>query len=124
MRVVDRNGPPPAESPVAEERDGGECMYEGGPSASGVAVTVREREREGPGAVRRERCGEGLAALPAVVVAPLSFSVRAKSKLSLRWSFVRLFCILKIEIVEASVKSIELDLQCPTHFERMNGICN
>ena len=51
----------------------------GGPSASGVAVTVRERE--GPGAVRRERCGEGLAALPAVVVAPLSFSVRAKSKL-------------------------------------------
>ena len=55
-------------------------MYEGGPSASGVAVTVREREREGPGAVRRERCGEGLAALPAVV-APLSFSVRAKSKI-------------------------------------------
>ena len=75
MRVVDRNGPPRAESPVVAE-EGEECMYEGGPSASGVAVTVRERE--GPGAVRRERCGEGLAALPAVVVAPLSFSVRAK----------------------------------------------
>ena len=58
-------------------------MYEGG------SVRVRgggDREGEGEGeggarcgAVRRERCGEGLAALP--VVAVLSFSVRAKSKL-------------------------------------------
>ena len=107
VRVVDRNGPPRAESPVVPEEgdDGGECMYEGGSVRVRGGGDREEREREGGrGAVGRGPVREGLAALLVVAVV-LSFSVRAKSKLSLRRSFVlsslSLCCVLKIEILEA-----------------------
>ena len=95
MRVVDRNGPPRAQSPVVVE-EGEECMYEGGPSASGMAVTVRERE--GPGAVRG-RPGRPARPRRRPLVVFRQGEIEAL-KLSLGRTFVRLFCILKNEIVE------------------------